>query len=99
MVGPSKGINQIWRVFRPEKVQGPARPYAPAPARPMGKDEVVISEEARMWAMAQQAVQQAPEVRPEKVAAYRQAVDSGTYRVPASQVADSLLRTLRGEKV
>lgn len=99
MVGPSNGINPIWRVYRQEKVQGSARPYAPTPARPMGKDEVVISEEARMFALAQQAVQQAPEVRPEKVAAYKQAVDSGTYRVPASQVAEALLRTLRGEKV
>lgn len=96
MIGPSNGINHILRIYRQEKVEASNRVSKPASGK--GKDEMVISEEARVLTAAQQAVRNAPEIRTEKVAALKEAIEKGTYRVPSDQVAEAILKYLSGEK-
>src|SRR5215207_4428827 len=54
-------------------------------------DSVVLSADARSLAAAHEAVQQAPEVRAEKVDAIKQRVTDGTYHVQANVLARKLL--------
>jgi flagellar biosynthesis anti-sigma factor FlgM len=54
-------------------------------------DSVSLSADARSLAAAREAVQQAPDVRAEKVEAIKQSVADGTYSVPASVLARKLL--------
>ncbi|MDH7478490.1 MAG: flagellar biosynthesis anti-sigma factor FlgM [Syntrophomonadaceae bacterium] len=99
MVGPSNGISQILRIYRQEKVEAANRAARPAGASGRDKDELVISNEARVLAVAQQAVREAPEVRADRVAALRAAIEKGAYRVPGERLAEAVLEHLRGEKV
>lgn len=54
-------------------------------------DSVTLSADARSLAAARDAVQSAPDVREQKVAAIKQRVDDGTYTVPAQVLARKLL--------
>jgi negative regulator of flagellin synthesis FlgM len=55
------------------------------------QDEISLSWRARNVAGAAAAVQNAPDVRTEKVAALRAAIINGTYQPDARQVAERLL--------
>jgi negative regulator of flagellin synthesis FlgM len=54
-------------------------------------DSVTLSADARSLSAAREAVQQAPDVRAEKVEAIKRDVEAGTYSVPASVLARKLL--------
>jgi negative regulator of flagellin synthesis FlgM len=54
-------------------------------------DSVTLSSDARSLAAATDAVQQAPDVRDQKVSEIKQRVDSGTYEVPARVLARQML--------
>ena len=54
-------------------------------------DSVVLSADARSLAAAREAVQQAPDVRAEKVDAIKQSVTDGTYSVAPHVLARKLL--------
>ncbi len=54
-------------------------------------DTLEISDRARELARAHEAVEAAPDVRAEKVARIKQQVESGTYSVPAEELAKKLL--------
>jgi negative regulator of flagellin synthesis FlgM len=54
------------------------------------QDTAQISEHARV----QQALAQTPEIRQDRVAAIKQQIDAGTYKVTDSQLADSLVKEL-----
>jgi len=58
----------------------------PAPAQ----DTAQISEHARV----QQALAKTPEIRQERVAAIKQQMDAGTYKVTDSQLADSMVKEM-----
>jgi negative regulator of flagellin synthesis FlgM len=56
-------------------------------------DSVTLSESARSLAAARDAVQNAPDVREQKVAEIKQQVTSGTYTVSARVLARKMLET------
>lgn len=62
-----------------------------APA-PQAGDTVTLTNSARSLQLIESAVANAPVVNTSKVAAVKQAVNSGTYRVNAGQVADKMLQ-------
>ena len=64
---------------------------ASAPATQAG-DTVTLTNSARSMQMIEAAVANAPVVNTTKVAAMKQAINSGTYQVNASQVADKMLQ-------
>ena len=68
---------------------------ADAPARQAHSraDSVTLSTNARALVAAREAVQQAPDVREEKVSDIKQRLADGTYHVPAHVLARKLLDT------
>lgn len=93
-VAPIKGSNGNGVVT--DKSQGEAS-AANASASQTG-DTVTLTDSARSLQKIEEAVAKAPVVNAAKVAAVKQAVNSGTYQVNAGQVADKLLQFERGLK-
>ncbi len=70
-----------------------------SPVKSGGQDDVIkLSPEARLMQKAGEVVYQTPEVRPEKVAALQDPVQSGTYEVDSQKVANSLITGMIQEK-
>jgi len=63
-----------------------------------GTDLIHLSPQARLLQKASQIIAQTPEVRPEKVAALKEAVQSGIYRVDPRRVANSLIAQMLQER-
>lgn len=59
------------------------------------KDKAELSSRARLLARAQQAMEEVPEVRSERVSELRTQVEDGTYQVPTEKLAQVLLPKLR----
>src|ERR1700678_4390630 len=74
-----------------DKSQGESSAAASAPA-PQAGDTVTLTNSARSMQMIEAAVANAPVVNTTKVAAMKQAINSGTYQVNAGQVADKMLQ-------
>jgi negative regulator of flagellin synthesis FlgM len=60
-------------------------------ASQQGADTVSLSDDAKSLAAARQAVESAPDVRDQKVAAIKQRVEDGTYSVPSRVLAQKML--------
>ena len=58
---------------------------------PGGKDELALSEQARLLGAARGALEVLPEIRADKVGELRQAVQAGGYQVPYDELARRLL--------
>lgn len=63
-----------------------------------GADNINLSQEARLMQKAAQVIGQTPEVREEKVATLKEAVDQGTYRVDSEKVANSIIADIFRER-
>jgi negative regulator of flagellin synthesis FlgM len=55
------------------------------------EDKVSLSNDSRDMKMAQEAINAAPEMRLEMVGQLKDAVDQGTYKVDASNIADKMI--------
>jgi negative regulator of flagellin synthesis FlgM len=93
-VAPIKGSNSNGVVA--DKAQGEAQ--AAAAAAPKTGDTVTLTHSARSLQKIEEAVAKAPVVNASKVAAVKQAINSGTYQINPGQVADKLLQFERGLK-
>ncbi|TME26406.1 MAG: flagellar biosynthesis anti-sigma factor FlgM [Chloroflexi bacterium] len=74
----------------------PARPENADKSRTRAnsrRDTVTLSDNARVLASAREVVQQAPDVREQKVADIKQRVADGTYSVPSHVLARKMLTT------
>ncbi|MEG3638551.1 flagellar biosynthesis anti-sigma factor FlgM [Magnetococcus sp. PR-3] len=63
-----------------------------------GRDDVALSEGARIAGQAGEAVQSSPELRMELVQPIKEALASGTYNVSSLDVADKMLRQVLMER-
>ncbi len=61
-------------------------------------DHVTLTDSARTLQKIEEAVAKSPVVDANKVAAVKQAINSGTYRINASRIAGKLLQFERGLK-
>jgi len=61
-------------------------------------DQVTLTDSARSLQKIEEAIANAPAVDTAKVAAIKQAVNSGTYQIDTGRVADKLLQYERGLK-
>jgi negative regulator of flagellin synthesis FlgM len=93
-VAPPKGSNSSGAVADKSQGEGSA---ATASASQTG-DHVTLTDSARSLQKIEQAVAQAPVVNTAKVAAVKQAVNSGTYQIDAGRVADKILQFESGLK-
>jgi len=94
-VAPVKGSNSSG-VVTTDKPQGEAS-GASASTSQTG-DTVTLTDSARSLQKIEEAVAKAPVVNASKVAAVKQAVNSGNYQIDAGRVADKLLQFERGLK-
>ena len=93
-VAPLKGSNSSGAVA--DKSQGEGS--AAAASTSQTGDHVTLTDSARSLQKIEQAVAQAPVVNTAKVAAVKQAVNNGTYKVDAGRVADKILQFESGLK-
>jgi negative regulator of flagellin synthesis FlgM len=93
-VAPVKGSNSNNAVA--DKSQG--EPSAAGASTPQTGDTVTLTSSARSLQKIEEAVAKAPVVNASKVAAMKQAVQSGTYQINAGRVADKLLQFESGLK-
>jgi negative regulator of flagellin synthesis FlgM len=80
-----------------DKASGDDTSAAAAPGA-QGTDHLTLTDSARSLQKIGEAIAKAPVVDSAKVAAVKQAVNSGTYQIDAGRVADGLLRFERGLK-
>lgn len=101
------GIDRINQHHNDPAVTGPAasrrseraaehQPKQDQGVRP-ASDSVEISDAARELAKARQAVDAAPEVRSDKVAAIKKRIEDGTYSVSPELLARKLLESSDGQ--
>ena len=93
-VAPIKGSNSNTVVA--DKSQGEAS--AAGSSTSQTGDTVTLTSSARSLQKIEEVIAKAPVVNASKVAAVKQAVDSGTYQINAGRVADKLLQFESGLK-
>jgi negative regulator of flagellin synthesis FlgM len=93
-VAPIKGSNSGGVVT--DKPQGEASAASASTAQT--GDTVTLTDSARSLQKIEEAVAKAPVVNTSKVAAVKQAINSGTYQIDAGRVADKMLQFERGLK-
>jgi negative regulator of flagellin synthesis FlgM len=94
-IAPVKGSNSNGVVTG--KSQQPDASAA-AVAGSQAGDTVTLTNSARSLQKVEEAVAKAPVVNAAKVAAVKQAINSGNYQIDAGRVADKLLQFERGLK-
>ncbi|MEO7207381.1 MAG: flagellar biosynthesis anti-sigma factor FlgM [Steroidobacteraceae bacterium] len=92
-VAPAKGSSSNGVVADKSQGEGSA-----AAASAHTKDHVTLTDSARSLQKIEEAVAKTPVVNAEKVAAVKQAVSSGTYKIDAGRIADKMLKYERGLK-
>jgi negative regulator of flagellin synthesis FlgM len=92
-VAPAKGSGGNGVVA--DKAQGEG---SAAAATAQTGDHVTLTDSARSMQKIEEAVAKAPVVNAEKVAAVKQAIGAGTYKIDAGRVADKMLKYERGLK-
>ena len=76
--------------------KSPGEASAASASAPQAGDTVTLTNSARSLQLIETAVANAPVVNTAKVAALKQSINSGTYKVNAGQVADKILQFERG---
>jgi negative regulator of flagellin synthesis FlgM len=92
-VAPAKGSSSNGVVA--DKSQGEG---SPAGATAQSGDHVTLTDSARSMQKIEEAVARAPVVDSVKVAAVKQAISSGTYKIDAGRIAGKLLKYEHGLK-
>ena len=94
-IAPIKGSNSNAAVTdKPQRGENSAASVA----APQSGDTVTLTNSARSLQKIEETVAKAPVVNAAKVAAVKQAVNSGTYQIDAGRIADKLLQFERGLK-
>ncbi len=62
------------------------------------KDKVEISDKAKDFQVAMQAIKKLPEVRQEKIDGIKNAIKAGTYNPSAEEVVDKMLERINFDK-
>ncbi len=91
-----QSIRQITQGMKPP--QSEKNPPASSVSSPdAGSDRVEISPQSRDMKKIHEVLANTPEVRTEKVAALKKAVEEGTYRVKTEDVADKMVKEMAFE--
>lgn len=76
-------VSQLYQQTKPKKVTKTDKSYA--------KDEFQISQAAQDYQVAKKAVSEAPDVREDKIAEFKEALASGTYNVSSQEIAEKMV--------
>ena len=95
-LAPVKGLKGNTPVADQSGSDAAAGPVSTAAAQ--SSDHVTLTDSARSLQKIEEAIAKAPVVDTAKVAAIKQAVNSGTYQIDTGRVADKLLQYERSLK-
>ena len=87
-----EAYNQISQIYGANKVRKTTQPQKTAAA----SDSFQVSSFGKTLQTAKQAVSEAPDIREEKVAPIREAIQNGTYNVSSGDFASRLMEKLAG---
>lgn len=76
-------VSQLYQQNKPKKTTKTDQSYA--------KDELQISRAAQDYQIAKNAVSEAPDVREDKIAEFKEALASGTYNVSSQEIAEKMV--------
>lgn len=86
-------FQQVTRTYQNNKVQRTGS------SEPVKSDKVNLSREAKEIAKINEILAQTPEVRVDKVAQLKAAIQQGTYEVKGDQIAEKMLQSHLFDKV
>lgn len=78
--------NQICQIYRPD-----ASVIQKNTQKAYGRDQYHMSESGKSYQVAKKSVQEAPDVRAEKVAELKNRIDTGNYYVSSEAFAEKIL--------
>lgn len=84
-------VQRLARILRSEPEVKPNAKVAGSPGS-VRSDSVALSFESKVLAAAKRQFEQGPLVRTEKVEAIKKAIAEGTYRIPAEEIAEAMLK-------
>lgn len=94
MIVSNKAIERISQILHGR--EGKTRPEPTKAPAASQSDAVTISSQGREMQALQRRLAELPEVRTERVAALREAIERGEYRVSAEAIAERILQQEKG---
>ena len=88
----NKPIDGLLSVYGKNRLDTPSRVKSTSGVQSSKRDQLELSDTARVLQAANQALKNTAEIRMDKVKALRESIENGRYRVPATQIADAILR-------
>ncbi len=82
-----EAMSQVAQIYKANQTSGTEKTQ-----KAKAKDEVQISETGKDFQIAKMALQEAPDVREEKIAAIKSSMDAGTYKVDSSDFANKVIQ-------
>lgn len=82
-----EAMSQVAQIYKTNQTQSTEKTQ-----KAKAKDEVQISETGRDFQIAKMALQEAPDVREEKIAAIKSSMEAGTYEVNSNSFADKVIQ-------
>lgn len=82
-----EAMSQVAQIYKANQTQGTEKTQ-----KAKAKDEVQISEAGKDFQIAKTALQEAPDVRADKIAAIKSSMEAGTYQVNSSDFADKVIQ-------
>lgn len=89
MIISSKAIERISQILYGSDAA--KRAEAPQAQQPLQQDKVTLSPQGKEIQALQRRLAETPEVRQERVAALKAAIERGEYHVPAEKIAERML--------
>lgn len=74
-----------------QRNNGGAAPATNAPAKPIQKDTVELSDTVKVMQAADAKIANTPDINSERVASLKAAIDSGSYKVDAESIAGKMM--------
>ena len=82
-----ESMSQVAQIYKTNQTRN-----AEKTQKAKAKDEVHISETGRDFQIAKMALQEAPDVREEKIATIKSSMEAGTYEVDSIDFADKVIQ-------
>jgi len=86
-IEPGTNSQRIWQIYSKQA----ASPVNNAVNAQEAKDDVTVSNSARLFRSIVMAAKAAPDIREKKVNEIKNAIDSGVYKLDAGKIAEGML--------
>jgi negative regulator of flagellin synthesis FlgM len=86
-IEPGNNAQRIWQVYKNQKMLLAKDKGVPDTA----KDDMALSDEARLFKDIAVAAKAAPDIRQDKVESIKNAINSGLYNIDAGKIAEGII--------